>query len=502
MTIGTTTFDANKVYNTTNTTAKLGQGGAIYNKAGANLTINLSTIKNSSIGIVRGTSYGGAIFNQGNATLNAVDFISNQLGSYGGAIYNEAGAQLDIYGSTFTSNAMVANGQGGAIKNLGTLNVNFSLFEENTALGGNGGAIFSQNTSSIVNIIGSDFLNNTAIRAGALQAEYSTVKISSSLFEGNKTITTDDKRVAQGGALHLERGSGTIDSSIFKGNQAVLNAGFTTYSAEGGAVLVAFGTYDITGSVFDSNSSISDEKALAGALIVYNGNTISTVSGSIFTNNTATARVGMARGGAIYNMGTLTLKNSVLSGNASYSGRYADWGGGALGINGGITTISGTIFDSNTTTGAGGAIIAIGSNDLDITGSLFSNNIAGYGGGGAIQFYELNNLAGTLNVSMSKFSGNSVNVENSDGNDDGGAIQSDKKLIITGTTFRSNSVSGLDDSANGGAIWHDSTGSADRGMTITDSIFSNNSAPQAFGGAVTAYSGYTTITNTSFVENT
>lgn len=135
MTIGTTTFDANKVYNTTNTTAKLGQGGAIYNKAGANLTINLSTIKNSSIGIVRGTSYGGAIFNQGNATLNAVDFISNQLGSYGGAIYNEAGAQLDIYGSTFTSNAMVANGQGGAIKNLGTLNVNFSLFEEKHGTG-------------------------------------------------------------------------------------------------------------------------------------------------------------------------------------------------------------------------------------------------------------------------------------------------------------------------------------------------------------------------------
>ena len=183
-----------------------------------------------------------------------------------------------------------------------------------------------------------------------------------------------------------------------------------------------------------------------GSAIYNNSYGTVTITGSIFSNNSASNW-----GGAIFNTSTATITDSTFSNN---SAKYS--GGAIYNYVNGTVTITDSTFNNNSA-GYGGAIDNWGT--ATITDSTFSNNTADYGGA----IYN----GGTATITDSTFNNNSA--------DYGGAIYNyvDGTVTITDSTLSNNSASNW-----GGAIFNDVNGT----VTITDSTFNNNSAD--YGGAI------------------
>nr|WP_302578029.1 hypothetical protein [Methanobrevibacter arboriphilus] len=122
-------------------------------------------------------------------------------------------------------------------------------------------------------------------------------------------------------------------------------------------------------------------------------------------------------GGAIYNLGTVTMTDCVLTGNQA--GRY----GGAI-YNNGILNANNCVFDENYAP-QGGSIFNDPRGRSYINNSIFSNGIAD--DGGAIVNY------GNMSIINSTFINNSAS-------DLGGAIISQGQLSIIGSIFRNNTA--------------------------------------------------------------
>jgi|GEM_PF-2912971 len=158
-------------------------------------------------------------------------------------------------------------------------------------------------------------------------------------------------------------------------------------------------------------------------------------------------------GAGIYNSGTLTVANSLLSANR-------------------------TEFDPTVIgLGLGGAIYS--ENDLTITNSVFTENVGSRGG--AIY------CNGTMTVIDSTFHSNSASSESGDG----GAIFENCDLSIVNSTFSSNTAE-----HNGGAILTDNDLNP---VIIANSTFYNNTAMNVAGG-IANYGGLI-VTNSTFSHN-
>jgi hypothetical protein len=121
LTLNNDVFSGNEAVGDSSST---GIGGAMFNEAGASLSVNGCTFTNNqAVGKV-GQGDGGGIQNEGSASISASTFTSNQAtggsaviipggptAGLGGAINNEFGGILNLSNSTFTDNLAV-NGQG------------------------------------------------------------------------------------------------------------------------------------------------------------------------------------------------------------------------------------------------------------------------------------------------------------------------------------------------------------------------------------------------------
>lgn len=316
--------------------------------------------------------------------------------------------------------------------------------------------------------------------------------------------------------------------------QAVVLVGLehTVTVAENAEISGNSNTNGGVGGAFYLNKPSTDQAG--GKLIVQNG--------AKFSNNTS-----IYDGGAIGNYGTLDVTGAVFDGNSSQMSGDTDWrpiGGGAISL--GVdshTTVKNTVFSGNTSGYNGGAIgmrrtiekTETGQNNsLIISDSRFVKNSAtgtvtdidndkqpgGNGGaiantfdtteiintefienyaksrGGAIynaKFYDLvagaisENYGGTIKVADTKFTGNTAAV--------GGAIYNDGTMTIDGTQFVGNTVDNNENSF-GGAIYNAGT------MNISGTSFSENRAETAgYGGAIFNASGLLTIDNAVFSNN-
>jgi hypothetical protein len=169
-----------------------------------------------------------------------------------------------------------------------------------------------------------------------------------------------------------------------------------------------------------------------------------------------------ASGSAINNLGNLTVTNATFSSNT------AGWGGAIA--NSLSLTVTGCTFTENTATSAsatglgGGAIHSNTSGTASISNSTFTGNdeTGGSGGGGAVR-----NRGGTMNITNSTFSNNSA-VE------DGGAVQNNSVMTITGCIISGNTTTGA--GAGGGGLRNESQ------LTLVNTIVTGNSAPRHGGG--------------------
>lgn len=358
-------------------------------------------------------AYGGGLYVKGDASngtadgngkisleLAGVTFDGNKVNgateSQGGALYilgadDPANATVSVSNSIFSNNkAEGTNGWGGAIYNAGTLSVDSTRFENNTA-SAQGGAIYVHPKAEL-DVTNSYFKDNSGTAGGAVAIfgdnsvtpEHS---ISNTVFEGN-TATREGEKAGKGGAiaiLEMDTPNPEYTTALDLSNVTFLN---NTSNGTGGAIHSESGTLTIADAVFSGNSA---EKK--GGAIYNDANSSITFKGdNLFTGNTA------AEGKDIYNEGDITFdgtntqmdggmvmaKGTVAVNNSQVSMAELDARAGNITVTGSelsVSKLTGNTLGSTLTVGTDG-IVNIG--NLDTTKLGEAMNDASMGSGSAV----------------------------------------------------------------------------------------------------------------------
>lgn len=218
-----------------------GNGGAVvssgYDQAAEpTLTISDSTFTGNYSNESSGGYGGGAVFATGAMSVTGSVFSENDAGRYGGAIYASGPfGSLTVSDSEFSGNAGTA---GGAVYSYSHLYVDYSTFSDNSAVGGDGGAILAGTYGRNV-IQRSTFTGNVAqSNGGGLFAQSSSVVVVNSTFTSNEADSS-------GGAVYVDNG-GFINFSTISANSA---------SYDGGGIYAASGRLDVANSIVTDNST-------------------------------------------------------------------------------------------------------------------------------------------------------------------------------------------------------------------------------------------------------
>jgi predicted outer membrane repeat protein len=327
---------------------------------------------------------------------NGLAAVEPSVGLNGGAVYNLG--ILNITDSTFLSN--VAVDLGGAIHNLGTItSINGSTFSGNSALGiaaistttGAGGAIYNPSSTGIGIIQYSNFLNNSAGLlghnggGGAIAVAFGgrVGQILSSTFTNNQSL--GDR--GRGGAIVLNCDAviQEINDTTFVGNEALFVGGAMYLDNENNNISeLCPGTAEVTKityTTFDDNEVVGNEdqnSGFGGAVSMAQGSLIGDIGFTTFSHNRA-----QKGGGAIFNIGNSNI--NVIR-HTTFSDNWGGiFGGGAIFnlINGKIGTISNSTFFHNISDQIGGAIANILDATIDQIGNttFFANEAMAAGGG-------------------------------------------------------------------------------------------------------------------------
>ena len=206
-----------------------------------------------------------------------------------------SGANLSLHGVTVTGGSLGA-GDGGVIRNSGSLTVENSTISGNTLTNGDGGGIF--NSSGTVTVTNSIITGNTLTNGegGGIFNSSGTVTMTNSTISGNTAANN-------GGGISNNTGTFTIMNSTVAGNTAANNGG---------------GIFNNTGIFMIMNSTISGNTATNNGGGIFSNTGAVTVKTSTIAGNIATSFYG----GGIYNNGSnnFTIENSTIAKNTATSG--------------------------------------------------------------------------------------------------------------------------------------------------------------------------------------
>jgi hypothetical protein len=326
-----------------------GTSGGVFINSNVNL-VNVTANNNAALGSAGGVFSKTQSFPTKEWNITNSVFTENTASTNGGVFGAYTGAQINIVSSNFINNSAL-NGSGGVVGDFiisaaspYLVNVTGSFFVSNDAL--NGSVFYSNYTGTIINIFDSYFTNNNSTQSGGVLYATSSglvVNVASSNFSNN---------TASYGGVSYVSGFVTwnIIDSIFVSNNS-LNGGGVAYNQSGG-------NWNVVDSTFTGNNSQT------GGGVAYNSNW--NVTGSIFSNNSASQNGGVAYGGEWNVTGSVFQNNSAIQdGGVHYNGGFSV-----------VWNVLNSTFNSNTAGQYGG--VAVG--NWNVTGSIFSSNRALYGG--------------------------------------------------------------------------------------------------------------------------
>ncbi|MGD9126108.1 MAG: choice-of-anchor Q domain-containing protein, partial [Planctomycetia bacterium] len=210
------------------------------------------------------------------------------------------------------------------------------------------------------------------------------------ITDGNADGSSDDdySEKLTGGAIHSEANL-TIKNSVISNNHA---------DNRGGAIYNT-GTLTVMGSTFENNDTLGPGGAISNLQ-----DSTATVIDSLFFGNKAIAssagaisglectltvidtvfleNVALRNGGAIsVATGPTTIIGSMFIGNST-TGLDMAYGGGGIACYGSEMTVINSLLSENTTNSYGGGIFHTSGNELTVINSTIVDNSAGAGGGG------------------------------------------------------------------------------------------------------------------------
>ncbi|MFZ4816088.1 MAG: beta strand repeat-containing protein [Phototrophicaceae bacterium] len=241
-----------------------------------------------------------------------------------------AGAYVLLYNLELVGSGALATGDGGVIRNSGTLVMENVEVSGGTVTSGNGGGIYSTGPISISNSYIHD--NNAPAGNGGGIALVS----SSSGLTLNTSVQIQDNSAILGGGVYLDQNGGS--SSVFgqySDNQAQSGGGlfatraivqlddrssFTNNTANtaGGAIFI-----DASSTLNLRNTAIYDNQVLSG-----NGGGLGLASSSRanIVNTTFDSNVASSNGGAVFNQGTVAASFVSFINNGGSNSLYGDTG--------------------------------------------------------------------------------------------------------------------------------------------------------------------------------
>ena len=215
-----------------------------------------SSVVLTNLTIINGyTKYGGAIYNNGNLTIQNCNFKNNSATS-GGAIYNNG--NLDIYYSTFEDN--VVTDRGGAVLSYSYVGIYDSTFIRNKGTGtsSTGGSIYINGNSNKYSVLNRNIFKDRSVvrQGGAIYLSYGNV--TNCIFENASTTATGSSY--GGGAIYgssFNLKNNTMTNCVAKSGNG--NYIFASYDFNGVVTILEGKTADITSSTFTLNATATDD---------------------------------------------------------------------------------------------------------------------------------------------------------------------------------------------------------------------------------------------------
>lgn len=384
----------------TGNNATSGAGIYAYTIAGNPLQID---ILNSKINNNTATSYGGGIFAYNGVKVRAdgADISGNTAANAGG-LFLWSNSSADLNNSEVSGNKATGNGGGvcvydatcsltasngtvfrensgyrggGIFSSGGTVTVEDSTFEKNTATD-DGGAIAATQNSSLTVRNSKVLENKAADTAGGILAEKSTLEVTDSIIDGN--------RASVGGGLYIADIDAPGETKEDKPEHTITRTEITNNTADGqgigGGIYLGAQKLTITDSKLTGNNTISKNgQTQGGAIVAYSPGDF-TLDNTLIQGNTADV------GGGIHVLSTkLRDSHIILCNNTRITGNVANQFGGGIFLdnmnNPAVLELVNASVDNNTANIAGG-IGNYGSIVVLKDGAVLENNTAKQYGGG------------------------------------------------------------------------------------------------------------------------
>ena len=296
-----------------------GHGGAIY----VNNAVQTFSLTDSSISDAHAEAgSGGAIYYTGQSmTLTSVNIYSNSAssdaaGGSGGGLYANISGTITITGSTFGGETTVSeqtvslgntasNLGGGLYVNSGSLNINGSTIQNNTA-SVHGGGMFTLGSNVTIAANGttlSQITGNTAtLNGGGIYNQSGSLTISGTMIGGTDS-TAGNTAGGSGGGIYNSNGAVTLSKMTMANNAAGVN---------GGAI---FSDSDLT--IVNSTLAYNTADNSGGAIYFSSGSgTLDITYATIAYNHADNDDTDGGSGGGIYaNQGSISVVNSIIAGN-------------------------------------------------------------------------------------------------------------------------------------------------------------------------------------------
>ena len=484
-----------------NTTAR--DGGALFNAGIGTVTVSNSTFSGNS-----SDRSGGAIRNT--AALNATNntMTLNDAGTTGGAVSNSGSAVIQnnlIIGNTATTNPELDG-------NYSSLGGNLTGLVGSATGFGFGDIVDVADPTPVLDLNLADnggptlthalLLGSIAIDAGI------NINTAAQEQRGSSRIlgTNVDIGAVEFGAFFVNSTLDTVDANPGDGIVADADGNITLRAAimEANAlagdsvIILGAGNYDLTILGSDENLSLTGDLDITdstGSLSIIGAGSGQTIinaaglddrvfdirSGADLTLQGITVTGGNViggSGGGIRNVGTLTLINSLVDGNAA----EIDGGGilnGQLGLQGTLILTNSDV--TNNSAVDGGGIFNNDQSDITIVDSEISGNTASSDGGGIF-----NDLQATVDILRSSVSGNTST-------EDGGGIYNNDLASVTITDSKVNNNT----ADQGGGIFNEEAAS----LTIARTTVTGNTATQD-GGGIYNDEGVVSLNQVSLLLNT
>ncbi|MBW4648779.1 MAG: DUF4347 domain-containing protein [Kastovskya adunca ATA6-11-RM4] len=321
----------------------------------------------------------------------------------------------------------------------------------------------TQNTAAVT-ILANDtaVINSNDSGEGSLRQAI----LNSNAFAGTQDITFSN--LANGAVINLASVLPNLSDSVNIINSTGAN-NLTVRRNIGGNYGIF--TIDSGKTVKIDGLTIANGATIEGGGILNKGTL--TVQNSIISGNTASSAI--TGGGGIGNYGTLTVQNSTISGNTTTNGAT---GGGIW--NTGTSTVTNSTIASNTAH-VGGGIRNEG--NITVTNSIIAGNYAIVTGGGIG-----GSATSILTVTNSTIISNRAD-------EFGGGIANSGSATVSNSTISGNRANN-NSYGGGGGFWHNGGGSTIVNSTISGNLSNNN------GGGILHNSGFSEILNSTITNNT